>query len=134
MHRIAPAYDERTVLLLDLLDNEIKRRAAVVMRDFKPSEAVEPATRLTEHRIGERIIRAERAAGSATHRKRERTGFVRDLRTEVAEVEPLARAGFLALEEHHRVRRLDLYRLRGKRAASQKERGRKRGELGCECC
>ena len=120
--------------MLDLLDYEIKRNRAVVMRDFKSSKAVEPATRLAEHRIGERIIRAERAAGSATHRKRERTGFVRDLRTEVAQVEPLARARFLALEEHHRVLRLDLHRFRGKRAASQKERGRKRGELGCECC
>ena len=92
MYRIAPADFKRIAVVFDLFDYEIKRNRSVVMCDFKSSEAVEAAPRLTEHRIGERIIRAERAAGAATHRKRERSGFVRDLRPEVAQVEPLARA------------------------------------------
>ena len=131
MYRIAPADFKRVAVAFDLLDYEIKRNRAVVMRDFKSSEAVEPAPRLAEHRIGERIVRAERAAGAATHRERESTSLVCDLRPEVAQVEPLARARFLALEEQESVFGLDLHRLRGKRSAHRKERNHARSEFGC---
>ena len=134
MHSIAPIDDQRAAVALNLFDYEIKRNRAVIVRDFKSAKAVEPAAGLAEYRIGERIVGSKRTYRASLDRKRERSGFVRDLRPEVAQVEPLARARLLALEEHHRVFGLYLHRLRGKRAASQKERGRKRGELGCECC